>query len=501
MNSFESIPENDPFFNLFPHRYDFLFSPHPKPTEAPAWQREDRYPLSDRMLQSGQHLYGVSFGSKANYLMLDIDRDSFYHPVRGDRFAISRIVEALETIGITSYVAVTSSYSGGIHLYFPLAEGQASWELALVVRHLLECKGLKVADGLLEIFPNVCNYDPEKQSFSKYKGHRLPLQAGSYLLTDNWSLSWDSPTEFVKQWRFCQARNVIDEDEFGRLRKIANSNYKRIGYKGERFLKDLNTEIESGWTDYGQTNHLLGRITLREYIFRHRLDGGEPLTGDRLVQAIIKTATALPGYQQFCRHKHEIWRRASDWANCVQNSKYFPYGQTPTRKAEAKKAKPTWCKWNQWIKAQTVERICFAIANLLNQNRFPSGITERFRLLTEEYGFSGETLYHHADLWHPEHVGVSADPDPVENPPSTPQALSESLSVACVGAPRPKAAESLLPKNERKPALDVVQEWFKGWDLGVLGCNSPSGEGFSDLGEVLEAWKRSPHAAEYGGGG
>ncbi|MDX2215472.1 MAG: hypothetical protein SFY66_19570 [Oculatellaceae cyanobacterium bins.114] len=432
--------------------------------------------------------------------MLDIDWGSYYHP-RRDRFAISRIIEALETIGITSFVPVTSSYSNGIHLYFPLSNGQSSWELALVVRHLLECKGLKVADGLLETFPNVCNYDIEKQSFAKYKAHRLPLQAGSYLLTDNWALSWDSPAEFVKQWQFCQARNVVDEEEFERLRKIANTNYRRIGYKGEKFLSDLDTEIEPGWTDFGQTNHLLGRITLREYIFRHRIDGGEPLTGDRLVAQIVKVAASLPGYNRYCRHKTEIWSRATDWARCVENSKYYPYGQTPTRKAEQKKVKPTWTKWNDFLKARAIERICFAIADLLNQERFPAGITDRFNILTAEYGFSGETLYHHLDLWHPEYIGRPAEVEPVDNPPAPPQCLSESLLVAGVGAPRPNAAKSLLPSDGRKPALDVVQEWFKGWDLDGSGCNSPSGGGFSDLSQILEAWKRSPQSADYGGGG
>jgi len=50
--------------------------------------------------------------------MGSIDKGSAYHPTR-DRFAWRRLVAALEVLGLVQAVVCTSSYSGGLHLYFP----------------------------------------------------------------------------------------------------------------------------------------------------------------------------------------------------------------------------------------------------------------------------------------------------------------------------------------------------------------------------------------------
>jgi hypothetical protein len=63
-------------------------------------------------------LYGVRFGPTTRYCVLDVDKGSAYHPTR-DRFAWRRLVAALEVLGLVQAVLCTSSYSGGLHLYFP----------------------------------------------------------------------------------------------------------------------------------------------------------------------------------------------------------------------------------------------------------------------------------------------------------------------------------------------------------------------------------------------
>lgn len=57
------VDYQDPFLQLWPHRYDYLWAPHPNPGEKPQWQTESRHPLSDRLIQQGSHLYGVRFGA------------------------------------------------------------------------------------------------------------------------------------------------------------------------------------------------------------------------------------------------------------------------------------------------------------------------------------------------------------------------------------------------------------------------------------------------------
>jgi len=118
-SQFQYIQEwEDEFLALFPHRYDYIYAKHPEPGQTPDWKTESRHPLSDRSLRQGAYLFGVRFGKETNYCLLDIDAGSIYHPQR-DRFAITRILAALEPLGLVNAVTCTSSYSGGLHLYLP----------------------------------------------------------------------------------------------------------------------------------------------------------------------------------------------------------------------------------------------------------------------------------------------------------------------------------------------------------------------------------------------
>ncbi|HEY9663293.1 MAG TPA: hypothetical protein V6C65_33010, partial [Allocoleopsis sp.] len=64
---------HNPFFALFPHRFDYIWAPHPQPEERAQWQTETRHPLSDRLVEQGSTLYGVRFGKKTQYSLLDVD--------------------------------------------------------------------------------------------------------------------------------------------------------------------------------------------------------------------------------------------------------------------------------------------------------------------------------------------------------------------------------------------------------------------------------------------
>lgn len=203
---FQAIQESDAFLNLFPHRFDFIYAEHPDPVDRPDWKTKSRYPLSDRLVQEGAYVYGVRFGKQTDYLMLDIDLGSLYHPHR-DRLAISRLLAALEPLGLVETVAVTSSYSGGIHLYLPFQKAQETWAIAQVVSTLLAHAGFKLKPGQLELFPNP---KPYSEAPSLYAAHRLPLQAGSYLLNQDFQPIYGAQTTFVQRWQFAQQRNDLD---------------------------------------------------------------------------------------------------------------------------------------------------------------------------------------------------------------------------------------------------------------------------------------------------
>ncbi|NJR58076.1 MAG: hypothetical protein HC769_03970 [Cyanobacteria bacterium CRU_2_1] len=366
------------------------------------------------MVRQGSCLFGVRFGSLTHYCLLDIDVGSAYHPQR-DRLAISRILNALEPLGLVSYIACTSSDSGGIHLYFPFESAQNSWELAVAVTTLLENVGLRVTPGQLEVFPNPKLYAVESRP-SLFNAHRLPLQAGSWLLNADFQPIWGDRSSFVQHWRFAQSRNDLSTVSLRQILKQVKRKPYRVSGRAEKFINDLNAEIEAGWTGSGQTNRLLGRIAMRAYVFHHVLFGGEPLSGQALVDEIVAIAQSLPGYKECCCHQHEIEERAAEWARCVENSRYFHYGsrygkcETP-QLTEPVTEQPT---WNQRQSEATREKIRQAIGHLLETNALPTTTTARFQALTG-FGIGGSSLYRHRDLWHPSYLVESVEPPP--NPP------------------------------------------------------------------------------------
>ena len=340
-------------------------------------------------------------------------------------------------MGLVRHIACTSSYSRGLHLYFPFQQAQSSWQLAIVLACLLENAGFKLQPGQLEVFPNPKPYAADG-NLSLFNAHRLPLQIGSYLLNEEFQPIWSDSQAFVRHWQHAQQRNDIDSKTLKQILKQARRKHFGISGKAEKFVNDLNAEIELGWTGSGQTNRLLGRITMRAYIFHHILSGGEPLQGKALINEVVETARSLPGYSEWCQHQHEIEHRAEEWARCIENSHYFHFGdQAKKPKPDIQDAELTAAinqspSWNQRQSAATRDRIRCAIADLLEKNSLPIRATARFQTLLK-YGIGGASLYRHRDLWHPNYFDIESTPDltdatelPVENPPYPPNINTDS---------------------------------------------------------------------------
>ena len=453
------MPEReDSFLALFPHRHDHIYAPHPDPYDRPQWQTEHRYPLSDRLFQQGAYLFGVRFGPQTHYCLLDIDAGSAYHPSH-DPLAIQRIVAALEPLGLVSYVTCTSSYSQGLHLYFPFETAQHSWQLATAVTNLFENQGFKCQSGQLEVFPNPKLYVLDGTP-TLFNAHRLPLQAGSYLLNRQFEPISSNHEEFVRQWYRCQNQNVIDSSAIQQVLKYTKRQHYRVSERADKFLNDLNAEIEPGWTGKGQTNYLLGRITMRCYIFHHILYGGLPLSGDALVDEVTSVATSLPGYRDWCSHQHEIRHRAEDWARCIENSRYFPYG-TQRGKYKAKGQdrdlsvpdNHSSITWNEQRSRTAQTKIENAIADLVQVNQLPETVTARFKKLLT-YGIGGTTLYKYKDLWHP---------DRWKTPPTPLSSCVEGASATASPATAPYPP-SLLFTKDSNPSDDKALSDCEGGD-------------------------------------
>ena len=410
---------DDRFLSLWPHRFDYLYAQHPDPGTKPQWQTETRHPLSDRLINQGTYLYGVRFSSLTQYAMLDIDSGSPYHP-RRDPLAIARISEALEPLDLFQYLTLTSSDSGGLHLYFPFETPLPSWKVGLAITTLLENKGFKVMSGWLEVFPNAKAYNPTGDTL--YNGHRLPLQQGSYLLNADLQPIESSSFHFINHWETATAHNDITSHTLELVIEQAQRKIYRVSHKAEKFLNDLNAEISIGWTGQGQTNRLLGRITMRAYIFGHILGASEPLNGNALIGHIMETARSLPGFTLWCRHQNDLEAKVKDWVRCIEASHYFPYGadKLPINIA------PAGPSWNERQQIEVRDRITQAVTTLQSIDTWPTGITERFDQLTSQ-GISGSSLYKHKDLWHPRFMLAAAAANGLKIPPDPPPSQGDTL--------------------------------------------------------------------------
>ena len=157
--------------------------------KKPKWFTENRFPLEIptllRRFLEPNLLVGIRFStnkeSMVEYLMIDIDRQSANHPYNNEE-NFRRLLHAFEDAGLPGYVLVWSSYSEGLHIYFPLSKAIPTFAASCFLKKTVENAGFKIEDGQLELFPN-CKYFSKKEVIN-YKAHRLPLQpeSGSLLL-------------------------------------------------------------------------------------------------------------------------------------------------------------------------------------------------------------------------------------------------------------------------------------------------------------------------------
>ncbi|MEM9006178.1 MAG: hypothetical protein AAGE59_21950, partial [Cyanobacteria bacterium P01_F01_bin.86] len=149
---------------------------------------------------------------------------------------------------------------------------------------------------------------------------------------------------------------------------------------------------------------------------------------------------ALPGYQDWCRHRHEIEERATEWARCIENSHYFPYGTARGKYKEIKSDKTLdGLNWNQKRSLETQEKIAAAVEDLIKKQTLPGKATARFKALIE-YGVGGASLYRYRELWHP--IEFQKSPEESER-------HDTDLEVACTGGANDlKIPTSLLSDDD-----------------------------------------------------
>lgn len=288
-------------------------------------------PLTLQAIESAYRLIktiGKRFGKLTHYLMIDVDIGSRYHPENG---SLRPILAALEKLGLTRYILIRSSDSGGLHIYFPLAEPVSSWAIACAAHAALTNAGVEVTGGQCELFPNKKAYDAE------HNGHRLPLQSDSFILDKDFAPVGNSKTAFAQMWQSAanhQAEKLLTE---------VNIKPAQLGAPAIAHLPPI------AWTSLGQSNGVM----------RQLVNYGDQYAGKKTVEDlaewILEVAPQLPGFEQFASKESKNDLRRRGWA--------YRWAKSHFRKKWQYIAKIS-PDHNQTIAEQAKQRIVIAIGKL-----------------------------------------------------------------------------------------------------------------------------------------
>ena len=470
----------------FNHYWSFIEARNPKHYDGkkPNWRTETSFSLNNKTLLrrfiDPDSLVGVRFntnkGSVVNYCLMDVDSLGNVHPAEYPE-TFQKLLDICEESGLVTPVFVQSSYSKGLHIFFALSEAVNTFNLACLIKRIVERAGIKIEDGHLELFPNCKFYN--KNQVTNYKAHRLPLQpnSGSLLLGDDLEPISDNFLDFVAHMDFSARKNLVDEEFRENLLAARESVEKeRFGFfnvrnksKVAKWKADLEFCIKLGWTGAGQTNELLRIIATYGVVFLG-------LEGDNLYQYVLATALNATGYTEYCNHHDDIERRCRERAKNAEKY-YWKLGSTPKREIVWTDAfdeiRSGVVNGNENTKLNTIQRLEAVLEEIKKELKsVPATKTAFLKFLSQKsqeifkVGFSFSTLKQQAykTLWLPVLTLVMESAiavDPAEASVTEPKIETpvEKVAVEEIAiAPQPEAAEIVIEeaeKEEPSPALDV----------------------------------------------
>ena len=415
------------FLKLFSYRYFSI-------TKSDKWTTV-KHVLTDALLtslwKSAREIVGVRFGSKTQYCLLDIDIGSIYHPNNSDR--LPELLGCLEEVGFTRYIPIQSSYSEGLHIYFVFSERVPTFKVASLLANTLKDAGFPLKKGQLEIFPNTKTYvttnDPSK--FTKYNGHRLPLQEGSFVLDENYEPYSNSLEYFISCCKWCAEGIDIDEikENLSKPKKFSNKKNSKTESVIEKWKEDIARVINTGWTDYHQTNQIIYKLAQKVIVF------DETIYEDKL-SWMVSTIKEMPGYKEYCRHQHEIEKRCEEWLICMLKKGYhWLYGSGLARDPSLTFEKATESvnirnlEQEELVTFRLIETLHHLSGQLFNSvNSLFKAIHAKSKSLFDK-GFSNRTLYKYQHLWSPMMVKNEEKEVMVDIPESEDNSYQESSKV------------------------------------------------------------------------
>lgn len=205
-----------------------------------------------------------------------------------------------------------------------------------------------------------------------------------------------------------------------------------------QFKADLEEVIEEGWTGYGQTNDLLMKIAVYGVIFL-------ALTGQKLVDYIVYKAINSTGYGKFCRHRHEIYRRAREVGKWAHKYPYLEYPNSPARTITYKEHKERCLgkdnnkvvpiNKNQQTQQKTLQKVIEVCQALIAEGSLPDKATARGKAIINKSkqlfgkGVSLSTLQkpQYLSIWYPQPQDGSNAESPKTGVIASPERVTEFL--------------------------------------------------------------------------
>jgi hypothetical protein len=391
---------------LFPNGWNWIYASAPEVQTAPQWETINQFPLApvemEQLHQDTESLVGIRPGSQTRWLIIDIDKDSDYHPTTNENW-LPRIQKALEDIGIARILTCQSSHSGGLHLYLPIPQPVSSFWFSICVKLHLEAIGIKLHGGQCELYPNPKRYVPKGKGFSLFAAIRLPMQpnSGFYPLDQDLNpLPWN-----LGQWldAFEQAASLQDfpllQSSIIHAQEAFQLRRRYHPQSIDSWQSHIDQEKKQGWTGPGQSNAKFKTLACDARVFQ-AMDSVE-----QIAAYIEQAATEMPGFHEFSNHVKDIRQRSRDVAQWALKF-YWPNGSAPQRETQyhSQEKAPADFGYHQSKRDAARYRITQALEQLKEASNLPNGISDRAEAIIEIAHVSKQTLYRNKPLWHPQYL-------------------------------------------------------------------------------------------------
>lgn len=226
---------------------------------------------------------------------IDIDVNSRYHPANEGE-GIDPVKDALAEIGLIEALEFQSSFSTGMHLWYPFQASIKSWELANAIEDACRAKNLEVKDGVLELRPNKRNFN------SNFKLIRAPLsgEGNALWVGELGGLEESSLAIFRHFFNSAANYNKLTPLQDNQPIVAGSSPIRRSKNESNNKLNFYKNRLSVGFSGSGQTQE----ISLAALVVARMAEGVDSVRGLR--QRLIELVSSAPGFHQYCSHQREI---------------------------------------------------------------------------------------------------------------------------------------------------------------------------------------------------